>query len=358
MKTDGLPEKPGILDVARAAGVSTASVSNFLNGRYGEMRADTRQRIADAVEALGYVRNIAARQLKTGHAPIIALLVPSVANPYFGELAVAVDAEAQRHGFHMILCNTQRNPGHELSVVQELVDGGVHGIISALAFNENITHMERFIQRGAAFVFLENSDHALAHHYADIVSIDQERPTAMAVAHLAEQGHSAIAYVSLSELTDNRIARLDGYKKAMSQRGLPHRIITDHGLPSREIPYSDASLAHFGQMVVARLCHDAQPMPTGIICMNDLTAFGVMFGLREAGLKIPDDVSVIGIDGIALSQFTVPPLCTSRQPYDLLARTAIEKIRASLDDRTRGKDRTLLEPQLLQRASVGRCRPS
>ena len=94
-----------IQDVAKAAGVSSTSISNYLNGRMGEMRVETQQRIAKAIKQLGYTPNTAARQLKTGSAPILGLLVPSVVNPYFGELAVAVDAAAQRKGYRVVLCN-------------------------------------------------------------------------------------------------------------------------------------------------------------------------------------------------------------------------------------------------------------
>ena len=143
-----------IQDVAKAAGVSSTSISNYLNGRMGEMRVETQQRIAKAIKQLGYTPNTAARQLKTGSAPILGLLVPSVVNPYFGELAVAVDAAAQRKGYRVVLCNTQREPERELAFVRELVAYGVRGILAASCL-QNVDAMSSLIRREVAFVFFE-----------------------------------------------------------------------------------------------------------------------------------------------------------------------------------------------------------
>jgi DNA-binding LacI/PurR family transcriptional regulator len=125
-----------IQDVAREAGVSTTSVSNYLNGRMGEMGQETRKRIAGTIKKLSFTPNSAARQLKTGKAPILGLLVPSVVNPYFAELAVALDAAAQKSGFRVVLCNTQRQPERELAFVRELVAYGVRGILAASVVDE------------------------------------------------------------------------------------------------------------------------------------------------------------------------------------------------------------------------------
>ena len=214
--------------------------------------------------------------------------------------------------------------------------------------------MREFIDEGVSFVFLENANLALTRNCADIVSIDQERATEIAVAHLAVLGHTSIAYLTLGKLTDNRMARLDGYKKMMGRLELNAQVITESGLPVPETPFDEASCADFGRSAAARLAREST-RPGAIICMNDMTAIGLVAGLSAAGLKIPDDISVIGIDNIAFSQFTTPPLTTFSQPYDLLAEAALEKLVAALDDPGRKKSRSLFDPLLIRRDSTAAC---
>ena len=118
----------------RTADVSASTVSNYLNGRLDRMRAMTRQRIEHAINELGFSPNWAARLLKTGHTPFIGLLVPTVANPFFGQLATAIQVAAQARGYQVLLYNTHRDPGHELEIAAELAAFGVRGLISGSAF--------------------------------------------------------------------------------------------------------------------------------------------------------------------------------------------------------------------------------
>ena len=340
-----------IQDVAKAAGVSSTSISNYLNGRMDEMRLETRQRIAKAIKEIGYTPNSAARQLKTGNAPILGLLVPSVVNPYFAELAVAVDAAAQKKGFRVVLCNTQRKPERELAFVQELVAYGVRGILAASVM-QNTEVMSKLIRRGVAFVLFETLGADPGIDRVDVVSMNNTMAAEKAVDCLVALGHTAIAYATATPLTPHRALRLQGYKNAMQRYRLGDGIvITDEDLSSHTYAHNDADLAQFGHVAAAHTL-TMQPRPTAVLAMNDLVALGMMSAFLEQGIRIPAEISVVGIDDIQLSSFTFPTLTTIRQPYVQIAESAIERICARLEDPTRAGATIALDPALILRAST------
>ena len=340
-----------IQDVAKEAGVSTTSISNYLNGRTGEMRGETCQRIAATIKRLGYTPNSAARQLKTGNAPIMGLLVPSVVNPYFAELAVAVDAAAQKKGFRLVLCNTQREPERELAFVRELIAYGVRGIV-ATSVLQNVKAMARLIQRGVAFVLFETLGADPGIERVDVVSMNNTLAAEQAVDYLAELGHRSIAYATATPLTPHRVARLQGFRNALQRHGLGDGfVITDEDIPSHSSTHNDADLARFGYLSASHIM-TLRPRPTAVIAMNDLIALGMMSAFLEQGVCIPADISVVGIDDIQISSFCYPALTTVRQPYEQIAELAIERICARLADPTCPGATIALDPTLVRRAST------
>ena len=342
-----------IQDVARAAGVSSTSISNYLNGRLGEMRLETRQRIATAIKDLGFTPNSAARQLKTGNAPILGLLVPSVVNPYFGELAAAVDAAAEKKGYRVVLCNTQREPERELAFVRELAAYGVRGIL-ATTMLQNKEAMSRLIKQGVAFVFLEPLGANPGVDCVDVVSTNNVLALEKAVDFLVGLGHTSIAYATATLLTPHRIERVQGFRNAVGRHRLTNcPVVTDEDIPEYSATRRDADLAQFGHLAAAHIMNlrPAASRPTAVIAMNDLVALAMMFAFLERGMRIPDDVSIVGIDDIQLSGFTFPTLTTVRQPFAQIAESAIDRICARLADPTRPGAIVALDPTLIVRAS-------
>ena len=341
-----------IQDVAKVAGVSPTSVSNYLNDRMGEMRPQTRERIARTIRDLGYTPNSAARQLKTGNAPMLGLLVPTVVNPYYAELAVAVDAAAQKKGFRVILCNTQRDPERELAFVRELVAYGVRGILAASVLH-NVSAMSALIRRGVAFVLFETLGPDPGIERVDVVSINHVLAAERAVDCLVSLGHKSIAFVTATPLTPHRLTRLTGFRNAMQRNGLGNGIVlTDEDIPV-STAHNDADLAQFGHLAAAQLM-SMQPRPTAVFATNDLLAIGILSGLYKLGVKVPDDISIVGLDDIQLASFTSPPLTTVRQPFAQIAGSAVESICARLADPGRAGTVTYLEPTLVERASTAR----
>ena len=341
-----------IQDVAKAAGVSPTSVSNYLNGRHAEMAAATRARIASAIAALGYVPNSAARQLKTGRSRMLGLLVPSVLNPYAAELAVAVGAAAQKKGFQVMLCNTQRDPQQELAFMRELVARGVRGIISAVVLKENLDAIAEFVRKGVAFVVFENIGDDPRLEQVDLVTVDHAQATAKAVEHLTGLGHAAIAYATPTPLTPHRLERLQGFRAAMQRHGLGDGlVITNHALPVDAKIHNDGDLSEFGRWAAGRIAGiDAQP--TAVIAMNDMVAFGLLSRFHELRFRIPADISLVGIDGVHLSAFVSPALTTIRQPFDRIAECALDCLSARLERPALPKKTIVLEPELVTQAST------
>ena len=340
-----------IRDVAKAAGVSSTSVSNFLNSRMDEMSSETRHRIARAIKDLGYTPNSAARQLKTGNAPILGLLVPSVVNPYFGELAVAVDAAAQQSGFKVMLCNTQREPARELVFVQELVSYGVRGILAASVL-QNVEAMNALISRGVAFVLFETLGNDPGIERVDTVSMNHRMAAEKAVEYLMSLGHRSIAYVTATPLTPHRISRLNGFRGALQRSGLNDRwVVSDEDISSNSTTHNDADLACFGRYAAIHIAQ--QPSrPTAVVAMNDLVALGMISGFNETGVRVPDDISLMGFDDIQLAGFSCPALTTMRQPFVQIAESAIERVCARLADPSRSGATISLDPTLIIRAST------
>jgi DNA-binding LacI/PurR family transcriptional regulator len=303
-----------IEDVARHAGVSISTVSNALNGREARMRPDTLTRVRQAIAELSFRPNQSARRLKTGHTPMIGLLVPSIANPFFGSLARWVEDAAIQQGYGVLLCNTQRSAEREQEYAQTFMAQGVQGVIlgSSLQAQE---HLVPLVQRGLAVVsFDRTAQHADLP--MDYVSLDNHRAGEIAAGHLLTLGHRQIAYVSAPLRSVNRNARMNGVRAACSSSGARIDVHIGDVAAGR----ADTEMAELGRE--AALALDAERCAaTGYVAMNDMLAIGLMAGLRQCGLRIPEDISVIGIDDLFLGRYINPGLSTVRQPSACVAET-------------------------------------
>lgn len=339
-----------IQDVARAAGVSAASVSNLLNGRVDRMRADTRLRIETVIAELGYRPNPIARQLKTGHAPTLGLLVPTLTNPFFGELAAAIEGFALARGYHVLLCNTLRDAGRESEFAEQLLGLGVRGLITASAFGDP-QMIPTLIERGLSIVQFDVRLADVPPSGVDTVSIDNAAAARLATMHLAELEHELIAYATAPATMPNRAARLRGYGEALCQCGLGEGIILPIENASEEWEVGDAALGEIGRLAGRQLAA-LNPRPTAIVAVNDMVAIGVLSGLGEAGLDVPVDVSVVGLDDIHLAAVASPPLTTMRQPLRDMAELAVSLLLERLSDRRRPSSEHLFAAELIERAST------
>ena len=345
-------EKVTIADVARVAKVSPSSVSNVLNGRSDRMRASTKERIQRAIEQLGYTPNLAARQLKTGHTPIIGLIVPSVANPFYGIFARHVEEVAMLSGYQVLLGNSDRNPERERRYAEELWSYGVRGIIFGSSLTQ-FTHLENLIERGLHVVAFDRTTQESDRIAIDSIGVDNVQVTRLATKHLLALGHRRIGFISGPIRTVNRLDRLDGYRATLEEAGseFDPQLVWE-GVTSN---FGDTAAVELGRQGAHDLLSKTNP-PTAMITINDMYAFGVYAGARDLGLNIPADLSVVGVDDIVLTVVVEPPLTTVHQPIGDITHLAVERLIGRLQNTcTEPLGHQVLSPKLIVRASTARC---
>ena len=209
-----------ISDVARHAGVSVSTVSNLLNGHTERMRAETLARVQATIAALDYRPNRAARQLKTGHTPMLGVLVPSIANPMYGYIAREIETAAQeRFGHRVVLGNTYRNPGKESGFFDDLLAHGVRGVIVISSLVDE-QHFEAAVRRGLVMVSYDRRATPGASSAIDHVSVDNAEAAYLATQHLIEHGHRRLAFVTASGRTMSRSEKVKGFQAAAQAAGL------------------------------------------------------------------------------------------------------------------------------------------
>jgi DNA-binding LacI/PurR family transcriptional regulator len=338
-----------IQDVARHAGVSISTVSNVLNGRTDRMGAATLARVQAAVATLGFRPNRAAQQLKTGHNPMLGLLVPSIANPMYGYIAREVEAVAQTpHGHRVMLGNTYRSKEVETSFFDDLLSHGVRGVIMISSQLDEL-HFEQAVQRGLVVVSYDRRATPGAAPTIDHVTVDNAAAAHLAASHLIARGHVRLAFATAAGQTMSRREKVSGFLAAAQAAGLAKSAQVLEG--SLQDGYGDSQMADVGRMLAARIAADPQ-RPTGVVAVNDLMAFGLMAGLREAGLSVPRDVSVVGIDGLFLSSLMNPGLTTVRLPVPDMARTLVDRVIARMADPSIAPGEFIFPPDLVERESV------
>jgi DNA-binding LacI/PurR family transcriptional regulator len=334
-----------IEDVAQRAGVSISTVSNVLNGREARMRAETLDRVRQAIRDLAFQPNQSARRLKTGHMAMIGLLVPSIANPFFGALARWVEEAANAHGYGVLLCNTQRSAEREQAYAQAFLAQGVQGVILGSSLQDQ-DHLGPLIERGLAVVSFDRTAQR-APLTMDYVSLDNHRAGAMAAEHLLALGHTDIVYVSAPLRSVNRVARLEGAREACAARKVR---FTSH-IRDVKAGQTEMEMAELGRAAGVEL-HASGCAATGFIAMNDMLAVGLLAGLRLCRLRVPEDVSVMGIDDMFLDAYLSPALSTVRQPMKEIATAAVQRVLARMKHLDEPAHELVFMPELVQREST------
>jgi DNA-binding LacI/PurR family transcriptional regulator len=282
---------------------------------------------------------------------VIGLLVPSVANPSHGSMARAIEVAAQTRGFQVVLGNSLRDPSRERQYAEDFFNFGIRGlIVGSSPFDLN--HFNDLRSRGLFIVAFDLVTTGEGDELAmDSVSVDNRRAGYLATRHLIELGHRRIGYISGTMPTMSRRDRLDGYRRALAEAGLPddpELIAAGEGA----VGHDDTHAAEHGRAAAASLLDLPDP-PTAIVALNDMRAVGACAAVRDRGKSVPHDVSVSGIDDISLASLLYPPLTTVHQPIDKLSETAVDILvgrligEASLTPR-----HVMLEPHLVVRGST------
>ena len=342
-----------ISDVAVLAGVSTSTVSNVLNGRSNRMARDTLARVEAAIAQLKYRPNSTARQLKTGYTPLIGLLVPSMANPMYGFIAREIEALAQeRYGFRIMIGNTYRDAAKEARFFDDLLAHGVRGVIIISSLMDEL-HVEAAAERGLVMVSYDRRATPGMKSIIDHVTVDSFESARLATQHLIDHGHTRLAFVTPAGRTMSRNEKIAGFLAAAKSAGLQKTAKVVEGTPVGD--YGDSMMSELGRMQ-ARLLARLPERPTGVVGVNDLMAFGLMAGFRDAGLAVPQNVSVIGIDNVFLSTLMNPAMTSVRLPVPEMAQVMVERVMSRLADPSLPTQEFIFQPTLEARDSVATCK--
>lgn len=329
--------RPTIYDVARLAGVSTATVSRLLNGT-GQIAPATRAAIEAAVEQLGYRPNTIARSLVTKSTQTIALLLPDITNPFYAALVSGIQEHALRQDHTMLLCTTEGDPEREEQYLGLLRAKQVDGaLVDGLVLPPD--RIARFVQDGFPIVCLDRDIESDA---IPLVQVDNLAGGRLAADHLLSLGHSTIAHVTGPRALGISDERLRGYREALAAAG----IAADPEL------VAEGRFTEQGGYEATRTLLGRGAGFTAVFAGNDLSAIGVLHAIAESRRRVPEDVSVVGFDDLRLSAFTTPPLTTVQQPAAEIAQRATELLFDLAGGRNVETTRHLLEPRLVVRAST------
>ncbi len=298
-----------IKDVARHAGVSIGTVSNVIN-RPTRVSPDIRARVTAAIDELGYVRSESARQLRAGHSRIVALLVLDLGNPFFVEVARGAEAAAQDQGLGVMVCNSAQDTHREAVYVSMFAEQRVRGVLVTPAGRDGT--VSRLRRHRIPYVMV---DRRAPDAEACSVSVDDVTGGELAVGHLVRAGHRTIAYISGSSDLSQCRDRHAGALAALAAAGLP-------GSALRVLEVDQMTVAS-GRDAGSRLL-GLTDRPTAVFCVNDLVALGVLQAMFAAGVRVPEELSIVGYDDIEFAAAAAVPLTSVRQPAFRMGQTAAE----------------------------------
>ena len=318
-------------EVASHAGVSVATASRVATGS-AAVRAETRERVERAMRELLYVPR--GRDSAFG---AIGLLVPELANPIFPALAQEMERRAAVEGFATILCNTAGSALREAEYVHMLLEHRVAGMIfissEVTDLRSDHAHYARLLDEGARLVFVNGGSERLD---VTSVGVDERAAGRLATEHLLELGHTRIGFAAGDEHASPTLEKAEGRAAALRTAGIEPDGMVVH--------------THFGveggREAFRLLMAMNGSRPTGIICSSDLMAIGVIREAGATGLRVPDDLSVIGFDGIDAADWTEPALTTVEQPIDEIATTAVEALCALMDSPEQSLPNYVFRPRL------------
>lgn len=323
-----------IREVARHAGVSVGTVSNVLN-RPKLVSTSTRERVIASIHELGFVRNESARALRAGRTRTIGLVVLDVANPFFTDVARGAETVSDEHDMVVTLCNSAEDRAREARHLDHLEQQRVQGVLITPVDTEN-PRLEQLVNRGIPVVLV---DRASGRNRCS-VAVDDELGGRLAAKHLIDQGHQRLALVGgPMAITQVR----DRYAGAVAVGGESQvRVIETPSLSLQGGRMAGEQLAAM----------PAAQRPSGVFCANDLVALGLLQEVVRRGLRVPQDVAIVGYDDIDFAAAAVVPLSSIRQPREQLGRAAAELLFEEVDDADGHRHRQVIfEPELVARES-------
>ncbi len=324
------PTRATIYDVARVAQTSSATVSRVLAGRNSVAPA-TKARVLAAADELGYRTNVLARNLSSRQSDMIATLLPDISNPFFSELAKALQFAALRHGRTILICNTEGDAELERLHLDALVARQVEHVF-AVGLTLDRASVQAYVNAGVSFIAL---DRPMRHVRSPLVQSDNRKGAQIAVRHLLDLGHRRIAHIAGPVGVAQSRDRRRGYLDALAEAGIP---------PDESL-FVDSDFSEQGGADAFDRLRARNADFTAIFAADDLIAIGAMSAARESGVSIPLEMSIVGFDDILLARYTTPPLTTVRQDAESMGAEAVRLVFAPGSGKPR---RTVILPVSLE----------
>ena len=328
-----------IFDVAKRAGVSYGTVSRVINDN-PHVKTETRERILQAMDELGFVVNKQARILAGGRSQTIGVLVPDLGTGYVGEIMRGIDAELSLNNLDLVLYTTHRIANKEANHIANLAKGVVEGLLLLLPRNP-VDNIGSLIQRNFPFVLI---DHHGTGRECPAVGATNWQGAYNATEYLIKLGHTRIGFITGSLDMGCSVDRLEGYRSALR---------THHLREDKELIFEGKFNQPDGYAGASAFLDLLNP-PTAIFASNDVMAMGVLDAVRNHGLRIPDDISIVGFDDIPQASLTHPALTTVNQPLEKMGRVATQLLLDLLNEPEKKVKRIELPTELVVRDS---CRP-
>ena len=324
-------------DVAEYAGVSVTTVSNVVRD-WPYISAETRDKVRSAIDALGYSPHIVAQGLRTGQTQALAFIVPNLSNPYFAEIVSAAEDVAQQYGYTLLVFNSHEDEAREANCVRRATSRWADGVLIAHTTQTRPTP-HQWQELDTPVVAVDRVPHAYA---GPLCAVDNLAAGRIATEHLIALGHRRIAHLAGPAEVLLATDRAEGYDRTLTAQGIDYRWMRQSG--------PNWSMDDGYNMMRALL--DEPIQPTAIFASNDRVAIGALHAITERGLRVPEDYSLVGMDGIEISGHLNPPLTTVRQPLDSIARVAVEMLLKLIKGEALQQNSVLLIPELVVRQST------
>jgi LacI family transcriptional regulator len=333
-------ERMDIRTIARAANVSIATVSRTIN-HVPTVNPKIAKRVWEVIDELDYFPNTQARALVSGRSKLFGLIVSEITNPFFPELIQGFEDIAVEHGYEILVSSTNHDPRRMSHCIRRMLERKVEGV-AIMTFGIEEPLLDQLAKRNVPLVFIDIGPKRPG---ISLLKVDYHHGIRQGVQHLAALGHRNIAFISGPATLHSAQSRLTAFSTSLKECGI---------VPNPAWIVEGNHTMEGGVAAMERLLA-AKKMPTAVMCSNDMTAIGVLHKLYRAGLRVPDDLSVIGFDDIHIAEVTIPPLTTVQMSRFELARAAVTALRAhveSPDDPAPKRDYKI-QTDLIVRESTG-----
>lgn len=335
-----------IRDVAKLAGVSLSTASRALNNPDYPVDPHLRQKVRDAADKLEYVPNFMAQSLRREGSRDIGLVIPNVSNPFYLQTMLGINDVLAQRSYQMILCNTMRNAGQERAYLRQLYERQTRGIIISTV-DASSEVVKDYARRGMKFVLLDQLPDGVE---SPGIHFDSRAGARMAAEYLISQGHRRIAFATMPMTRWTRVEMHKGYRDALLMASLAYDPALVFEFDRDATALNDDPELQAGHNIAARFLADGCPA-TAIMCNNDMVAIGVIQSLLRGGIRVPEQVSVMGFDDIPFASAFLPALTTIHCPAAETGRLAALMLLDILGNNTMSVSMNLT-PSLVIRESV------